>query len=129
MLATLASGGALLWDWRRRTIIHRWSVHSGYGHHDVAFFPDGRRLALGGADELKIVEVATGRIVHRQPAWDEDTRLAISPDSHYLAIGSGFEKTEIVLLNPDSWEPEPPLKGHRIGFQAFPSLNLKSRLV
>jgi WD40 repeat protein len=111
-LATIGHSDAVLWDWRRCTILHKWPVQSGFGRHDIAFFPDSRRLAIGGANELKIVDVATGHIVHRQPARGEDTRLAISPDSRYVAIGSGFEISEIGLLNTDSWEQEPPLKGH-----------------
>jgi len=112
-LAIFAHSGAVLWDWRRQAIIHQWPVRSSWwGRHDIAFFPDGRRLAIGGVDELKIVDVVTGHIVHQQPARDEDTRLAISPDSRYVAIGSGFEMTEIGLLNTTSWEQEPPLKGH-----------------
>jgi WD40 repeat protein len=69
-------------------------------------------LAIGGADELKIVDVATGRIEHRQPAPDDGTTLAISPDSRYVATGSGYKICEIGVLNTASWEQEPPLTGH-----------------
>jgi WD40 repeat protein len=61
---------------------------------------------------LKIVDVVTGGIVHRQPAPDDGTTLAISPDSRYVAIGSGYEISEIGVLNTTSWEQEPPLTGH-----------------
>jgi len=111
-LATLASSGAALWDWRGKEIIHQWPVEGRWAPLDVAFFPDGHRLAIGGADELKIVDVATGRIEHRQPAPDDGTTLAISPDGRYVAIGSGYEICEIGLLNTTSWEQEPPLTGH-----------------
>jgi WD40 repeat protein len=111
-LATIASPWAILWDWHGKEIIHKWPVEDRLGSLDVAFFPDGRRLAIGGGDELKIVDVATGRIEHRQPAPDAGTTLAISPDSRYVAIGSGFEICEIGLLDTTSWEQEPPLIGH-----------------
>lgn len=83
------------------------------GWHDaVAFFPDGRRLAIVGNSELKIVDVATGDIEHKEPAPVEGTPLAISPDSRYVAMGSGYVNNEIRLLNTASWEQEPPLTGH-----------------
>jgi WD40 repeat protein/serine/threonine protein kinase len=115
-LATIGSR-AVLWDWRRKEIIHKWSVENGRAPLGVAFFPDGQRLAIGGSDELKIIDVATGAIEHRQPASDEGTILAISPDSRYVAIGSGYEICKIGLLktaslNPALWEQEPPLTGH-----------------
>ncbi|MFC1792017.1 protein kinase [Planctomycetota bacterium] len=111
-LAKIGSHMAVLWDWRRQEIIHEWPVEGRSAPLDVAFFPDGHRLAIGGADELKIVDVATGRIEHRQPSPDNGTMLAISPDSRYVAIGSGYEIHEIGLLNTDTWEQEPPLTGH-----------------
>nr|MBC8218108.1 protein kinase [Planctomycetota bacterium] len=111
-LATIGPSAAVLWDWRRQAIVHQWSVRAPWGRQDIAFFPDGHRLAIGGADWLTIINLDTNDIVHRQPAPEDDIRLAISPDSHYVAIGSGFQKGEIGVLNTASWEPEPPLTGH-----------------
>ena len=111
-LAAIGPLAAVLWDWRLQTIIHQWSVQGRGAPLDVAFFPDGRRLAIGGMNELKIVNVATGGIEYRQPAPDDGTILAISPDSRYVAIGSGYKICEIGLLNTASWEQEPPLLGH-----------------
>ena len=112
ILATIGPVAAIIWDWRRQETIHQWPVEAREAYLDIAFFPDGHRLAIGGADELKIVDVATGRIEHRQPALDDGTTLAISPDGHYVAIGSGYEISKIGLLNTTSWEQEPPLIGH-----------------
>jgi len=116
-LATIGPPTAVLWDWRRRAIIHQWPIQRrrirGVDHDDVAFFPDGRRLAIGGTSELKIIDVATGGIEYRQPAPDDGiTALAVSPDGLFVAIGSGFEIYEIGLLNTALWEQEPPLTGH-----------------
>ncbi|MHC4535249.1 MAG: protein kinase domain-containing protein [Planctomycetota bacterium] len=111
-LAAIGPLAAVLWDWRRQAIIHQWSVHSRGAPLDVAFFPDGRRLAIGGMNELKIVDVATGGIEYRQPAPDDGTILAISPDSRYVALGSGYKICEIGVLNVASWAQEPPLLGH-----------------
>jgi WD40 repeat protein len=119
-LATNGPSGAFLWDWRGRAIIHPWPSDVGRGSHfyDVAFFSDGRRLAIGGTDGLKIVDTRTGKIEYQQPApGDGITALAISPDGLYVAIGSGFEVSDIGLLNtaspdPKLWKQEPPLEGH-----------------
>ena len=70
-------------------------------------------MAIGGTSELKIIDVAIGDIEYRQPAPDGGiTALAVSPDSRYVAIGSGFKIYEIGVLNTASWEQEPPLTGH-----------------
>ncbi|MFC1604602.1 protein kinase [Planctomycetota bacterium] len=121
-LVTIGPPAAVLWDWRRREIIHQWPVQTrksnGVYHEDVAFFPDGQRLAIGGLKELQIVDIATGDIEYRQPAPDGGiTALAVSPDGRYVAIGSGFKIYEIGVLNtsspnPASWKPESPLTGH-----------------
>jgi WD40 repeat protein len=115
-LATIGPSAAILRDWQRQTIIHRWAVSGGerdWHHSDVAFFPKGHWLAIGGLDELKIGDTRTGRVEHRQPAPDGGiTALAISPDSRYVAIGAGFEIHEIGLLKTASWEQEAPLTGH-----------------
>jgi WD40 repeat protein len=116
-LVTIGPPAAVLWDWRRREIIHQWPVQTRKGngvyHEDVAFFPDGQRLAIGGLNELKIVDTRTSSIEYRQPAPDGGiTALAVSPDSRYVAIGSGFKIYEIGVLNATSWEQEPPLTGH-----------------
>jgi WD40 repeat protein len=114
-IATIGNGAAILWDWQQQTIIHQWPVQSSKGahHDDVAFFLNGQWLAIGGLDELEIVDTSTGSTEHRQPAPDGGiTALAISPDSRYVAIGAGFEIHEIGLLNTASWEQEAPLTGH-----------------
>jgi serine/threonine protein kinase/WD40 repeat protein len=113
-IATIGNDGAILWDWRKKTIFDSWAVRGGAIHHsDVAFFPDGRWLAIGGSHELKIVDTRTGSIEYWQHAPGGGiTTLAISPDSRYVAIGAGFEVHEIGLLNTDTWEQEAPLTGH-----------------
>ncbi len=90
----------------RKTIIHKWPNEGRGAHHDeIAFFPDGHRLAIGGQNKLKIVDTRTGEIEHQQPAPDGGiTALAISPDGLYVAIGAGFEMHEIGVLKNAPWE-------------------------
>ncbi len=113
-LATIGPSAAVLWNWRQRKIIRKWPIPSpkaGWQDH-VAFFPDGHRLAIVGDGKLKIVDIATGITEHQEPAPVEGTPLAISPDSRYVAMGSGYVNNEIRLLNTVSWKQEPPLTGH-----------------
>jgi len=117
-LATIGHSAAVLWNWRQRKIIYEWSIPNWTGWDDsVAFFPDGRRLAIIGNSKLKIVDVATGDVEHQVPAPKAGAPLAISPDSRYVAMGSGNVNNEIRVLNtssqnPDLWKQEPPLTDH-----------------
>jgi serine/threonine protein kinase/WD40 repeat protein len=112
-LGAVAPPVAILWDWRQRTLLHEWPVEGRWVYLDLAFFPDGRRLAIGGAAELKVVDVVTGDVVHREPVPDDGIpALAISPDGRYVAIASGYEVSDIGVLNAASWQHEPPLTGH-----------------
>ncbi|UCD51958.1 MAG: protein kinase [Phycisphaerales bacterium] len=129
-LATVAGPFAVLWDWRQRDAIHQWPVEGRNVYLDVAFFPDGRWLAIGGARELKIVEVVTGEIIHREPAPDDGIpALAVSPDGRYVAIGSGYEISEIGLLDTASWKHEPPLRGHSFWVTSLTFVENGKRLV
>jgi len=113
-LATIVGTKAVLWDWRVKKIVHKWPAEgSGVRFNVVAFFPDGHALAIGGTNELQIIDLSTGGVEYRQPAPDGGIRaLAVSPDSRYVAIGSGRENGEIGVLNAASWEQEAPLIGH-----------------
>ncbi|MHC4431030.1 MAG: protein kinase domain-containing protein [Planctomycetota bacterium] len=122
MLATVGSLEAVLWDWRQppeRAKIHDWPiVGAGGSYSDVVFFRKNPWLAIGGTKELKIVDTHTYKIEYEQPVPTMGiTALAISPDESYVAIGFGFEVSEIGLLknaSPDSngWKQEPNLVGH-----------------
>jgi WD40 repeat protein len=120
-LVTIGTSKAVLWDWRQETPLFPDAIPSkgrGDSYCDLAFFPKGHRLAIGGAKELKIVDTQTGKIEYQQPARGRGiTALAVSPDGDYVAIGFGFGISEIELLNtsaenPDRWEQEDPLVGH-----------------
>jgi len=108
-LAVIGFSKAMLWDWRAKEIIREWSVEgSGAWLNTAAFFPDGRRLAIGGSDELRIVNLGTGQVEHKQPAPYRVIALAISPDSRYVAIGFKHANGEIELLNTTTWKKNLP---------------------
>jgi len=113
-LATTGQSEAILWDWRAGERIDTWSVEDDYAStHVLAFFPDGQYLAIGDNQGLKIVDLATGDVEQPEAAAGREiTALAVSPDSRYVAIGSGYDNAEIGVLNTASWEPEAPLLGH-----------------
>ncbi|MHC4587547.1 MAG: WD40 repeat domain-containing protein, partial [Planctomycetota bacterium] len=113
-LATIGQSEAILWNWRAGERIYTWSVEDDYDSaHVLAFFPDGQYLAIGDNKGLKIVDLTTRDIEHPEAAAGREiTALAVSPDSRYVAIGSGYDNAEIGVLNTASWEPEAPLLGH-----------------
>ena len=69
--------------------------------HSVAFSPDSRRLASGGADNTVFVTaVETGEVVRRiQPHASQNSlsvySVAFSPDGRYIASGCA-DKTVVV---------------------------------
>jgi WD40 repeat protein len=122
MLATVGSIEAVLLDWRQppeQAKIYDWPIKgAGSLYSDVAFFRKNPWLAIGGTKELKIVDTRTRKIVYEQSVPTIGiTALAISPDERYLAIGYGYEVSEIGLLqtaspDPSLWKQEPNLVGH-----------------
>ena len=55
-LAMLTNSGTVLWDWRREDKVYEWPAQSGNGRHEIAFFPDGSRLAIGGPAVLELTK-------------------------------------------------------------------------
>jgi eukaryotic-like serine/threonine-protein kinase len=113
-LAAIVGKEAVLWDWRAKKSIRRWPAKGSWGLLNVvAFFPDGRCIAVGGNSGLRIIDLTTRDIKHHELDPNSViTALAISPDSCYVAIGFGHENGEIGVLNVASGELEAPLIGH-----------------
>jgi WD40 repeat protein/tRNA A-37 threonylcarbamoyl transferase component Bud32 len=114
---TIATGGddgfIRLWDVKtgkdrptRAVLKHKGPVSA------LAFFPDGKTLASGGAEDaiVRLWDVATGRKRGEHPHVNPVLCLAISPDGHFLAAGC---QQKVVKL----WEIP---GGREISFEAHP---------
>jgi WD40 repeat protein len=60
----------------------------GYGEAVLAASPDGRLLAVGLANEVVLVEMATFTEVHRFQARGRE--IQFSPDGRYLVVADGY---------------------------------------
>lgn len=86
---------------------------------DVAFSPDGARIAVVGAD-LRVLDAATGELVCERGGFGAPpTCVAWSPDGAHLAVG--IANRSVFLVDPASGEPGAVLAGHsgRIAAVAF----------
>ncbi|HUG93766.1 MAG TPA: hypothetical protein VML55_23255 [Planctomycetaceae bacterium] len=90
LLAAGSEGVVTLWDWENDLPRNPWQ---GYELHavPVAFSPDGRRLATGGAARQlqRLWDVETGELLRSLPAHTLPvSALAFSPDGGRLASAS-----------------------------------------
>lgn len=84
----------------------------------AAFSADGRRLAVaqaltGGAGDLRIWEIPSGRMLHQRFEPSGITSLAISPKGDLMAYGCGDH--EIRILATDAFESLRTLTGQVLG--------------
>nr|BBH93039.1 hypothetical protein KTA_12380 [Thermogemmatispora argillosa] len=88
------NGQVLLWDSATATLLRSYKGHNG-PVYCVAWAPNGRWIASGGADNLQIWDAQTGRRLRSYPHESEGVRaLAWSPDSQRIVMAG----TQIVKL-------------------------------
>src|SRR5262249_53028310 len=82
-----------------------------YSYHTLSFAPDGKTLACGFSDRSCVLDVSTGRVLHRLS--DRPIVMAFSPDGKSLVANMGHRfrlidvTTGKILLDPPGdfgWE-------------------------
>ena len=66
---------------------HELSILHGYEVYDVAFSPDGARVATGSDDAVRIFDAATGTALARSGPGGQVYAVAFSPDGTRVAAG------------------------------------------
>jgi len=86
LVATACSDGATrIFDTVTGDLKHVLAGHRGQ-HQNLAFSPDSKRLATGGADRIfRLWDVATGRLIKMQEEQRRVSALCFSPDGQTLA--------------------------------------------
>jgi WD40 repeat protein len=126
--ASGASTEVAIWDVDGGNEVQRLTGHEGrIGLSQVAFFPDGRRLASGGPDRtLRIWNLESGQPIHvlRHPDWV--WAVTVSADGRRVLSGTGgpfkslpalmeYERSpdnQVRLFDADSGRLMQTLEGH-----------------
>jgi WD40 repeat protein/Tfp pilus assembly protein PilF len=111
--AAFVPGGKQVAAWGKDWIVRVWEVSSGKRLQEVtlperagaspqaAMTPDGRRLLVAGSnDALVVLDLMTGKQVHRFAGAPGRQALSISPDGRYAVAGS-FRSGVYVWRLPD----------------------------
>jgi WD40 repeat protein len=98
-----AGGTVVVWDIAAR--VPRAFCHgSHYDVHGVAFCPDGWTLVSCGRMDLRLWEIASGRLLLGMRSWNYQSRPAVSTDGQTLAVLGGASPTpeEVVVWHVDN---------------------------
>ena len=101
-------GGVRLWETKGGWV--RWSAKSGGEVADLAFSPRGNQLAAAGPDSVVLWSTSSGRS-RRLPVLGGATRIAFSPDGHYL--GAACDDGTVRLWFAATGHRFRILRGHR----------------
>jgi WD40 repeat protein/tetratricopeptide (TPR) repeat protein len=86
-------GHAKLWDATTGDVLIDPIPGPGIGVYSVAFSPDGKRVALAGAGQVDVWDLASRKLVRSLPGHTGLVcAVAFSPDGRYLA-SAGWDKT------------------------------------
>jgi RNA polymerase sigma factor (sigma-70 family) len=98
-LLTTSADGIRAWSLGTGKLLYQ--IQDEFGHHFLAFSPDGKWLAMPGKGVINLLDPATGRKLQRIPAVGELPRqpqhLAFSADGRRLA--ASLHKGEILIFD------------------------------
>lgn len=107
-------GRVWTWDLGARARIQAYDRGGYSAIYDVAYSPDGGRIAIAGSDRLvRVIDVKSGQEVAKlSPSADAASNRAVrfSPDGKLLATAG--DDHHIVLWNTSNWKKERTLDGH-----------------
>ncbi|OJJ43208.1 hypothetical protein ASPZODRAFT_169522 [Penicilliopsis zonata CBS 506.65] len=91
------------------SLAHIWSIASGKLQmkfetqaDDAAFSSDGKHLlTIKNSGEISVLEVSTGKIVHRVASRYDTSKAALSPNGKYMALGFSSGDIRICTMDGD----------------------------
>jgi WD40 repeat protein/serine/threonine protein kinase len=111
-LASARGDGAVtVWDVGTGLPLRTLSSKAGGG--DVAYSPDGSRLAVRAGDRVRLLDAATGQELSSWPTHVLAAGLAFSPDGRRLAFGGdGTHDRDVQVVDLATRRPLALLRGH-----------------